>query len=117
MMSGRVFIDLKRLEYVGLERTGCVDKWFGDFNGGGPIESLVHEVEKGCGPSSKLNDGCPKTFSARGLVMGGIKAKAGEWPFMAALQYREPLGGKKFFCGGSLVTSKHVLTGEQINSN
>lgn len=41
-------------------------------------------------------------------ISGGSETKRGEWPFLAALYYVEQL---QFFCGGTLITRQHVLTG------
>lgn len=41
-------------------------------------------------------------------ISGGSETKRGEWPFLAALYYVEQL---KFFCGGTLITRQHILTG------
>lgn len=109
-MSGPVFIHLTRLEFVSLLRTKCINKVFGRYYGD-PIESLVQRVEQNCRPS-RLNYDCPRASFSR-IVMGVEKAEPGQWPFIAALQLREPRGDEKLFCGGNLVTSRHVLTGEQ----
>lgn len=41
-------------------------------------------------------------------ISGGSETQRGEWPFIAALYYVEVL---KFFCGETLITKQHVLTG------
>ncbi|CAG9793199.1 unnamed protein product [Diatraea saccharalis] len=44
-------------------------------------------------------------------VVGGVKAKLGDFPWMALLGYKRRTGaGARWLCGGSLVTNKHVLT-------
>ncbi|XP_068619542.1 venom serine protease Bi-VSP-like isoform X2 [Battus philenor] len=44
-------------------------------------------------------------------VVDGVDAKLGDFPWMALLGYRERRGsGVRWLCGGSLITSKHVLT-------
>lgn len=45
---------------------------------------------------------------ASGLVLGGKRTDRGQWPFLVALRH---IIHKRFFCGGSLISSKHVLTG------
>lgn len=42
-----------------------------------------------------------------GLIVNGDQVSRGEWPFIAALFYT---AGEKFFCAGTLITSKHVVT-------
>lgn len=41
-------------------------------------------------------------------IVGGSQTTRGEWPFIAALYYTDDA---KFFCGGTLISAKHVLTG------
>lgn len=47
------------------------------------------------------------SFSA--FAVGGGDSKKGNWPWIVALIHIE---SKQFFCGGSLVSAKHVLSGE-----
>ncbi|XP_055588878.1 venom protease-like [Uranotaenia lowii] len=53
--------------------------------------------ERGCGISTKQQS----------KISGGRPADPGEWPWMAALITNS---GQQSFCGGSLVTDRHVLT-------
>lgn len=41
-------------------------------------------------------------------ILGGDETSRGDWPFMASLFEVET---QKFFCGGTLISQKHVLTG------
>lgn len=41
-------------------------------------------------------------------ITGGSLTSRGEWPFIAALYYTDEA---KFFCGATLISQKHVLTG------
>jgi secreted trypsin-like serine protease len=43
-----------------------------------------------------------------GRIIGGNAARAGQFPFAAAISVQT--ANSKFFCGGSLLTQKHVLT-------
>ncbi|CAK1594182.1 unnamed protein product [Parnassius mnemosyne] len=44
-------------------------------------------------------------------VVGGVNAKLGDFPWMALLGYKGRSGqGTRWLCGGSLVSSRHVLT-------
>lgn len=47
----------------------------------------------------------------RSLIVKGSITQRGEWPFLTALHEveREKFS---FFCGGSLITEQHVLTGK-----
>lgn len=52
---------------------------------------------------------CGQTKVNTGLMYFGNKISRGEFPFMCALHHIEE---DRVFCGGTLVTSKHVITGE-----
>lgn len=41
-------------------------------------------------------------------ISGGEETERGEWPFLAALYYLEKL---QFFCGGTIISERHVLSG------
>ncbi|XP_043513129.1 venom serine protease Bi-VSP-like [Frieseomelitta varia] len=45
-------------------------------------------------------------------VVGGVQAKLGAWPWIAALGYRNNLNPSqpKWLCGGSLISARHILT-------
>ncbi|GAB0087376.1 serine protease snake-like [Sergentomyia squamirostris] len=45
----------------------------------------------------------------RTAILGGIGTYRGEYPFMAAIG-REESDGLKFFCGGSLISERYILT-------
>ena len=48
-----------------------------------------------------------------GFIIGGERAKIGEFPFMALLGYENTFNRKKEFvykCGGSLINRRYVLT-------
>lgn len=51
---------------------------------------------------------CGGVKFAEGLVRGGTRAQRTEWPFIAALYQKNPT---KFFCGGTIISHRHVLTG------
>ncbi|TKR57827.1 hypothetical protein L596_030474 [Steinernema carpocapsae] len=50
------------------------------------------------------------------LIFGGANAKQGQWPWQAFLILKSPAGGT-FICGGSLITSTHVLTAAHCTEN
>lgn len=54
---------------------------------------------------------CGSTQFLRPLIAYGKLTERGEWPFLTALFN---VNGSEFFCGGSLISEKHVLTGNQI---
>lgn len=55
-----------------------------------------------------LNTTCGTVSFATGLIVHGTEAKKGQWPFLVGLF---SLSNKKFFCGSSLISAKHLLTG------
>jgi secreted trypsin-like serine protease len=52
---------------------------------------------------------CGKVSVPTGLVVYGEETLPGEFPFLVALYKFE---NDKFFCAGSLITRRHVLSGE-----
>lgn len=53
---------------------------------------------------------CGKPKMYYGLVYGGNETQKGEFPFLAALYHIE---SDVVFCGGTLISAKHVLTGKK----
>lgn len=45
-------------------------------------------------------------------INSGTQISKGEWPFIVALYY---LDEAKFFCGGTIISARHVLTGKMKN--
>lgn len=44
-------------------------------------------------------------------ILGGTEVQPGEFPFMAALEYKNKDDKKvKYVCSGSLISKQHVLT-------
>lgn len=54
---------------------------------------------------------CGTANFTRELIWYGNKTERGEWPFLTALFKVKEEEENEFFCGGTLVSSKHVLTG------
>lgn len=61
----------------------------------------VQPINLECGSVTKSNTP---------LVLNGEQARRGDWPFIAAL-YLKP---DKFYCGGTVISTKHVLTGRSV---
>lgn len=59
---------------------------------------------------SNYFDTCETNFGL-GLVIRGNRTKRGEFPFLCALYDIEE---DEIFCGGTLITTKHVLTGKTL---
>uniref|UniRef100_A0A182JK15 Uncharacterized protein n=2 Tax=Anopheles atroparvus TaxID=41427 RepID=A0A182JK15_ANOAO len=59
-------------------------------------------------------DRCGMSNGTHTRVVGGVDAQLNAWPWMAALGYRatsfELNAGPRFLCGGTLITTTHVLT-------
>lgn len=55
-------------------------------------------------------EGCGFSNLTHKRIVGGEPAKPGAWPWIALIGYTNNLGELKWQCGGSLITSKHVLT-------
>uniref|UniRef100_A0A182Q6I6 Peptidase S1 domain-containing protein n=1 Tax=Anopheles farauti TaxID=69004 RepID=A0A182Q6I6_9DIPT len=59
-------------------------------------------------------DRCGMSNGTHTRVVGGVDAQLNAWPWMAALGYRsssfELNAGSQFLCGGTLITTMHVLT-------
>lgn len=43
------------------------------------------------------------------LIFGGKYAKRGQWPWLCTLHDQE---SDEFFCGSTLISTRHVVTGE-----
>lgn len=115
-MNGKAFLNLKVLTEVWLLQNSCISKYsFGLEN----IEEMAEEITKKCrfaevppsdlaGVEEIFNFECGKSFAVKNRLVSGVETKRGEWPFLVALKRRK---GKQCFCGGSLITSQHVVTG------
>jgi secreted trypsin-like serine protease len=51
---------------------------------------------------------CGKRLESAGLIYGGKATVKGSWPWLVAFTYRS---NGEFFCAGSLVSKRHVVTG------
>uniref|UniRef100_A0AB38ZEM9 Venom S1 protease 25 n=1 Tax=Oncocephalus sp. TaxID=2944721 RepID=A0AB38ZEM9_9HEMI len=73
-----------------------------------PQDSSEHGVTQG---QLKNNCTCGWVNRSPQRIIGGEETGVNEWPMMAALIRREIMGIKNmFFCGGSILTTRHVLT-------
>jgi Trypsin len=52
---------------------------------------------------------CGSRRSVTGTVFGGNEVKKNSWPWLVALFNRK---NEKFFCAGSLISKRHVLSGD-----
>jgi hypothetical protein len=63
----------------------------------GPTTNFVNEEE------------CGQREDSSGRIVGGLQSKSGEWPWLAAIFLHGPKR-TEFWCGGSLIGLKYVLT-------
>lgn len=70
----------------------------------------VHKLYTGRSEDSFRNETkCGRRFGKTALIFGGNPANQHAWPWLVALIYRHT---DKFFCAGSLINRKLVLSGE-----
>ena len=55
---------------------------------------------------------CGRKNGVRGNVFGGKPTKPNTWPWLVTFLHRIKKN-KTFFCGGSLVSAKHVVSGSK----
>lgn len=58
---------------------------------------------------------CGKSTSSSGLVANGKNLTRGTLPWIVALMYMKKDQTLNYFCGGSLISQKLILTGRKIN--
>ncbi|XP_042228258.1 CLIP domain-containing serine protease 2-like [Homarus americanus] len=89
-----------------------------------PRSSLTILKQSICGfVNNKPNSCCPLTSKPRDLlpevcgvsaltekIIGGTDASLLDWPWIVILRGREPGVGSRFFCGGTLISDRYVLT-------
>lgn len=121
-MNGKAFLNLKSLKYVWLLKNDCIT--INSF-GQSKLKELANAITKNCkfaeilpdelvGVERFFNFECGKSFYISSRIVAGTETEHGEWPFLVALKH---IRKKRFFCSGSLITSQHVLTGENIFSS
>lgn len=59
--------------------------------------------------NANLENQCGKNVQIKGTVFGGSEILQNQFPWLVALFDST---NKKFFCGGTLVSNKHVVSGE-----
>jgi hypothetical protein len=55
---------------------------------------------------------CGLVHKGSGLIVNGAEFRRGSFPWLVALMYVGDNSPSKFFCGGTLISAKHVLTGK-----
>lgn len=112
-MNGRAFEGLRVLNFVDLRQSGCIDE---TFQGDEQIRGLSNAVTEKCGFAEvgsidfkKIFNNCSAIPYAKGYISGGKKVEAGQWPSLAAIFFKFE-ATRQFFCGGNLISDRHVLT-------
>lgn len=54
---------------------------------------------------------CGKSIVSPSQSADKTRTRSGQWPFLAALSHAESL---RYFCGGSLISTRHVVTGTKF---
>ncbi|XP_051173404.1 venom serine protease Bi-VSP-like [Leptopilina boulardi] len=101
-------------QYEGKNPIVCCPAKFNDNNNNGNInpdtnKETQHLFDK---YNSLHPPQCGFSNISYSRVVGGVPAEVGDWPWIAALgyQFKKSSENIKWLCGGSLVSSKHVLT-------
>lgn len=118
-MNGKVFSKLISLKDVWLVRNDCISS---NSFGAEKIRNMAKSVTQNCifaeipqadliGVDQFFNFECGQSYFAPNRMANGIETERGEWPFLVALKQ---ISKQRLFCGGSLITSQHVLTGKNF---
>lgn len=116
-MNGRLLEGLPLLDWVFVGGNICINEsqYTAVYRGEQRVKELRRILTEKCGftetgeePFEKLFDlDCGTVPYATGFIIGGEKSKPGQWPFVVALlAYTE----RQFFCGGSIISKRHILT-------
>ncbi|XP_053667369.1 uncharacterized protein LOC128716907 [Anopheles marshallii] len=90
--------------------------FFASISGGSLTPGSGNVAPSSSTPKLPTNDAdrCGMSNATHTRVVGGVDAQLNAWPWMAALGYRsssfELNSGPRFLCGGTLITTAHVLT-------
>lgn len=111
-INGRTFDQSPLLRVIDLKENVCIDD---ELHGDQTIKDFSREVIRKCAFTETGEREFEKVFDIEcgvglggsGFVVGGNETKRGQWPFMAALLLEST---NQFFCGGSIITTSHVLT-------
>lgn len=61
----------------------------------------------------KSCDSCGRADRPTGLIIGGTQVNRGKWPWLVALF---KANDSKFLCGGTLISNKHIVSGNSVSS-
>lgn len=77
-----------------------------------PVEAPSHDISSKMEVKMLFNMNCGRMSQIVQRIIGGTPVENGQWPFVVSLLFKSL---NQFFCGGTLITSKHVLTGTLTN--
>jgi hypothetical protein len=136
-LNGRAFSNLKKLTDVALYGNECIDE---NFYSETDIAKMAKVIDSKCAfteappvttltrtsttrtttskpkvstsrptPANNFNPSCGQVNDITPRIFDGTETSRGQWPFLVALYHLE---NEKFFCGASLISTQHVLTGD-----
>ena len=102
------------LSVVALSSVSCVSTGDGPISPSPtptppPMMAQCEASRTGAAPRSRSLENL-RSQMAEGRIVGGSEAVRGEWPWAAALAFRQSNGSLFQFCGGSLIAPDWVLT-------
>ncbi|XP_039301700.1 serine protease gd [Solenopsis invicta] len=68
-----------------------------------------------CGISNVIHNNRVRRIVNGTLIFHKERVRRGEWPWLAAIFVANRIGSIQFQCGGSVLTTKHVITGTLKN--
>lgn len=98
------------LYIIDLKGNACIDKYPKSIK---EVQSLLPEITAQCGFDEEpavekiLPINCGRVFYPSDRIISGNETVQGKWPFLVALI---TASNRRYFCGGNLISSKHVLT-------
>lgn len=110
-LNGKLFELKPKLNSIDLSGNICINK---DARRYKEVQSLLPVITEKCGFDEKivrkskfLDEDCGRVSYISDRIIGGNEIVRGKWPFLVALIMASD---GKYFCGGNLISSKHVLT-------
>lgn len=110
-MNGWSLHEARNLNVVDLTSNVCIDGMFARDE----LKSLSWNLTRLCGFTeqghlrSLLDVNCGTVPGGAGFIIKGQHFDRRKWPFIAALMLRTE-NTTKFFCGGTIISAKNVLT-------